>query len=110
MQTVTGQTFDATISSHVGPVIVLFYADWCGFCRQFLSHFDRMARVQPYTCVKANISDEADPLWDRYQIQTVPTVVAFRRGVPVARRDAPLGVGLLSEDLASLLADLDRVG
>ena len=60
-----------------GRVAVLFCADWCGYCHRFLPLFKRVAGAWA-----VDISDEDDPLWDRYGIRVVPTVIVFEDGAP----------------------------
>lgn len=63
-----------------GRVAVLFCADWCGYCHRFRPHYKRLQQGWI-----VDISDEDDPLWDRYDIRVVPTVVVFENGEPRER-------------------------
>lgn len=88
------------------PVAVLFYADWCGFCRAFAPKFREGAEEMEVDAVAANISDQSDPLWKRHAIDTVPTLVAFRNGEPIARVDGRPGRGLAAGDLDRLAGEI----
>jgi thioredoxin-like negative regulator of GroEL len=88
------------------PVVVFFYADWCGFCRAFAPEFATRAETLEHDAVAANISDQTDPRWKRFSIDTVPTLIAFLEGQPVARVDGRPGVGLEAEDVDRLVADI----
>jgi thiol-disulfide isomerase/thioredoxin len=87
-------------------VAVLFYADWCGFCRAFAPAFRDRVDTLDVEAVAANISDESDPRWKRHDVQAVPTLAAFEDGEQVARVDARPGRGLEAEDVDRLAADM----
>lgn len=80
-------------------VVVLFYADWCGFCARFMGPFREKHDELPGKVVAANISSNSDPRWDRFRVQAVPTLIAFQGGQPVARADARPGRGLGPEHI-----------
>lgn len=92
---------DAILRDH-HDVIAVFHATWCAFCRAFLAETAEAKFSAPVVLV--DVSDTESPLWDRYDVQVVPTVVRFERGREVARIEAPRGEGLLAADLL-LLAD-----
>jgi hypothetical protein len=60
------------------------YADWCPFCQRFRSIFESANGAQPainrYTFYESRINDDENPLWDRFAISAVPTLVAFDKG------------------------------
>jgi len=86
--------------------LVMFYADWCPFCHHFLSIFKSAS--SPYVhYYGVKVNEDSSPLWDRYDIKAVPTLLAFdSSGQVVARRDSRLGVGLSKSDLDSILKEL----
>ncbi len=84
-------------------VVVLFYADWCGFSARFIGPFKEEREDLPGTVVAANLASNTDPRWDRYHVQAVPTLIAFRHGEPVARADAIPGRGLGPDHLEDLV-------
>jgi len=88
------------------PVIVLFYTTYCPFCLRFAPIFEKYSVNQPYVFAKADITDDSHPYWDRYRINYVPTLIAFKSGQMLARRDAKGGVGLSEGDLLSLLKEV----
>lgn len=100
------QALDERIESSQ-PVIVFFYADWCGFCRAFSEPFRETIRDAEVEAVAANISAESDPRWKRFDISVVPTLVAFRDGEEIARAGGRPGMGLDIEDLEQLLAEIE---
>lgn len=67
------------------PVLVDFYADWCGPCRALAPTLDRIARDTPNAkVVKVNI-DDSPQVAKRYGVRSIPTVMVFKNGAAVAR-------------------------
>ncbi len=83
-------------------VVVLFYADWCGFCARFMGPWQETHAQLPGTVVAANISSNSDPRWDAFQVEAVPTLIAFQEGQPIARADAAPGRGLGREHVEAM--------
>ena len=90
--------------------LVLFYADWCPFCQRFTPIFQSAVTesnaIIGYKTYGAKLNEDANPLWDRFSINAVPTIIAFERGVIVSRRNAKMGTGLNKPDLDSILDEL----
>ena len=55
---------------------------------------------------EAQIDEEDNPLWDRLKVEVVPTMIAFKDGKQVARKDGKPGVGLSDKDIESLLGSI----
>jgi len=78
------------------PVLVDFWAPWCGPCRAMAPHFERAAQQlkDRVRLVKVNTED-APALAVRYNIRAIPTLVLFRNGVEQKRMSGALDAGAL---------------
>ena len=88
----------------------MFYSDWCPFCHRFKPIFESATITKSgdngYKFYESKVNDDENPLWDRFSINAVPTLLAFDKGKIVSRRDAKMGVGLSQSDLDSLLKEI----
>ncbi len=108
METLGPTDFDGTVLKRDGDVMACFAASWCPFCRRFLPQFESDGQGRPYAIAFVDLSDESNPLWERFDIAVVPTIVVFRDGREVGRRPGRLGRGLNERDLAAARAMLSR--
>src|SRR6476619_1687499 len=90
--------------------LVMFYADWCPFCHQFKPIFETSENSSPnIKFYESNIDDDDNPLWERFSINAVPTIIAFEKGGIISRRDAKMGLGLVKSDLDSIMKETNIV-
>ena len=82
---VTESTFDEEVLQSEKPVIVDFWAEWCGPCHAVSPVLDRIAeeRGNELKLVKVNI-DEEQELAQRYGVASIPTIILFKDGEPAA--------------------------
>lgn len=73
------RTFEQEVMSASSPVLVDFYAPWCGPCKMLAPVFEQLATEYTGKFAKFNV-DEAPALANRYSITAVPTVTIFRAG------------------------------
>ncbi len=81
----TETTFEQEVLASERPVIVDFWAEWCGPCHVVAPILDRIAeeRAGELRLVKVNI-DEEPGLASRYGVMSIPTIVLFKDGKPAA--------------------------
>ena len=99
MTAVTEATFEQEVLQSDKPVIVDFWAEWCGPCHAVAPVLDRIvAEHADVKLVKVNI-DEEQGLAMRYGIQSIPTVVLFKDGQPAAAAIGAQPKGALERSL-----------
>ncbi len=79
--------FDEAVSGSATPLIVDFYADWCGPCKTQAPILEAFARdrAADVTVLKVNV-DQTSALAGRFGVRSIPTLVLFDGGAPVASR------------------------
>ena len=82
---VTTDTFEQEVLQSDKPVIVDFWAEWCGPCHAVSPVLDKIAeeRGDELKLVKVNV-DENQELMIRYGVQSIPTIILFKDGAPAA--------------------------
>lgn len=91
--------FQQVVLENEKPVLLDFYADWCGPCRMLAPVLDELAEEHPeYAVVKVNV-DEAPELASRYGVMSIPSLFVFDKGNVV---NQSLGVKPKAQILAML--------
>jgi thiol-disulfide isomerase/thioredoxin len=101
--------FDESFSEEEKIIVTVFFASYCPFCVRFSPIFEKRARQAKYVFAKADITDDDNPFWNRYNIKVVPTLIAFKDGEEIMRKDGILGVGLDEHDLSTFLHTLQQI-
>jgi len=85
MEAVTESTFEHEVLQSSSPVVVDFWAEWCGPCHAVAPVLERIVheRDGELKLVKVNI-DEEQELAFRYGVMSIPTMILFRDGEPAA--------------------------
>lgn len=80
MREVNEKTFEQEVLHSGLPVLVDFYADWCGPCRMVSPIVDEIAEENPqYTIGKINVDKEQE-LAQQFQVLSIPTLVVIKNG------------------------------
>ncbi len=100
------KNIDKSLDGMGERVVVLFYANWCPFCRRFKSVFESWAGKSGVKFAMAEVAEDDNPMWDSFGVEVIPTIVAFRGHKELARRNGKAGIGLSEDDLKSLLEQI----
>jgi thioredoxin len=104
MESEESEQLDKLLSSGQ-KTVAMFYADWCPFCKRFKPVFESVK--SKYKKIQLELNEDENPMWDKFAISAVPTVIAFEGNKIVARKDARMGIGLEKSDIDSLLQELN---
>lgn len=89
---VNNQNFEEEVIKSEKPVLIDFYADWCGPCKMLSPIIDEIAEENSeIKVVKVNVDDSQD-LAMKYQVMSIPTLVVIKNGEEVNR-----SVGLIDK-------------
>ena len=99
---------ESTVSE--GIVLIDFWADWCGPCKRFAPVYEAVSEANP-DVVFAKVDTEAErELAEMYGIRSIPTLVAYRDGIPVHSQAGALPQPVLENLLEQVRAlDMDAV-
>ena len=94
----TKEEFEALLKGDK-PVLVDFFATWCGPCKMFAPTFDEFADEHiDFECVKIDV-DQLGEIAKAYGIMSIPTIILFKNGEPVKKNIGTLDLEEL-EDFA----------
>jgi thioredoxin 2 len=103
----SAEDFDELIRDSPGPVLVDFWAAWCGPCRAVAPEFEKIAAQRKGEIIVAKVDTEALPAVSaRFGIQGIPTMIVFHRGKEISRTSGAMPASAIVEQLG--LQDLSR--
>ena len=102
--TLTDETFKEVVGSAETPMLVDFWAEWCGPCKQIAPILEELATEQDGRLAigKLNVDDNLQ-VAQQFSVMSIPTLILFKDGEPVARLVGAKPKGALLQELSAYL-------
>jgi thioredoxin 1 len=102
--TLSDSTFDEEVKGSSEPVLVDFWAEWCGPCKMIGPTLEELAKdyAGKLRIAKLNVDDSPD-VARRFEVMSIPTLILFKDGEPVQRMVGAKGKGQMVQELDPFL-------
>ena len=101
---VTDAAFEKTVLQNPLPVIIDFWAPWCGPCKMVAPMLDKIAKEQAGKLIVAKVNTDENPNWaSQYGVQSIPTMLFIFGGKIVHRQVGALPERMLREAVGQFL-------
>jgi thioredoxin 1 len=102
--TLSDSTFDEEVKGSAEPVLVDFWAEWCGPCKMIAPTLEELSReyAGKLRIAKLNVDDNPD-VARRFEVMSIPTLILFKDGEAVQRLIGAKGKGQLVQEIDPFL-------
>ncbi|NPV76858.1 MAG: thioredoxin [Anaerolineae bacterium] len=102
---VTDAAFEKTVLQSNVPVIVDFWAPWCGPCKMIAPALEKLAKENAGKLLVAKVNTDENPVWaEKYGVQGIPTILFVSQGKIIHRQTGALPEGMLREVVSQFLS------